>query len=64
MQTRQGIIEAEVSRLIILRWNWITEKPSKLRMILMPAAFLDNFLPNHTRFQEYVYFDAGFPLTV
>ena len=42
MQTRQGIIEAEVSRLLILRWNWITEKPlSKLRMILMLTAFLD-----------------------
>ena len=54
MQTRQGIIEAEVSRLLILRWNWITEKPSKLRMILMLAAFLDNFPPNHTRLNMFI----------
>ena len=35
-------------------WNWITEKPSKLRMILMLAAFLDNFPPNHTRLNMFI----------
>ena len=54
MQTRQGIIEAEVSRLLILRWNWITEKQSKLRTILVLAAFLDNFLQNHTRLNMFI----------